>query len=75
MDLWVNIRPTSIHIIGVPGGEEGQKRQKIYLKNNDWKCPYPGEKNRYPGQVTKSPKEDESEEIHTKMYHTQNGKN
>lgn len=75
MDLWVNIKPTSIHIIGSQEEKRDRRGRKFIWKSNDWKFPYPGEENRYPGQVTKSPKEDESEEIHTKRYYTQNGKN
>lgn len=31
-DIWDNIRWNHIHIIGVPEGEEEDKRSKIYLK-------------------------------------------
>ena len=37
-DFWDNIKYNSIHIIGVPGGEEGNKGIKKYSwKNYDWK--------------------------------------
>ena len=32
IDLWDNIKYTNIHIIVVPGGEEGKRGSKMYLK-------------------------------------------
>ena len=31
-DLWKNIKCTNIHIIGIPDGEESERRLEKYLK-------------------------------------------
>ena len=70
-DLWGNIKHTNIHIIGVPEGEEREKKvedifNEIIAEN------FPNLKTETAFQVqesTESSKQDVSKETQTKTYH------
>ena len=63
--LWHNIKPTNIHIIGVPGGEK--KRAESF--------PNLEKKTDIQAQEAESPKQDEPKEIHPNTHCNENGKN
>ena len=69
-DLWNNIKCANIWIIGVPEGEERERKgAKCIGWNHGWKLLEPEEGNRYPGPgITESPKQGEPKETRAKTY-------
>lgn len=68
-DLWNDIMCTNIHMIGVPEGEEGEKRVENLLEEITAKnfCNLGRERHTGP-RITGSPKEDEPKEVHTRRH-------
>ena len=72
-DLWDNIKCTNIHIIGVPEGEEREKRpEKIFEEIMVENFPNMGKQS--PGS-TESPIQDKPKEKHAETHINQTGKN
>ena len=71
-NLWDNLKPSNIRIIGVPEGEEQQQEiENLFEKNNEGKLPHSGEGNRLPGSPgsPESPKQVGPKEEHNKAHH------
>lgn len=74
-DLWDNIKPANLQIIGIPEGEKRERRienlfQEIMAENfQNLK------KSRYPNtESTEGPKQDKHKQTYTKTYYNRNSK-
>ena len=75
-DLWDNIKHTKICIIGIPDGEEREKRtKKIFNKIIAENFPNMGKAIVNQAQEAQSPRQDKPKKEHTKTHSNQTDKN
>ena len=76
-DLWDNIKRSNICIIGVPEGEERERKalENIW-RDKTWKIPKHEIGNSQPSSgITESPRQDKPKEEHTETHSNQTDKN
>ena len=75
-DLWDNIKGNNIHILGVPEGEEGEKRpEKIFKEIIVENFPNMGKEIATHVQEVQSPRQDRPKEKHAETHSNQTDKN